>query len=163
MTFAHFSLKTRITQVSFGLFSKHKEHCFLISIAPSCISLKKSIGEHFNGSFLRCIWRQSVRKKFRRKYSLFMQDKFICRISTFIQQSNFKSVESMAFHKLLWQSGRKKKVYLPCQIFCHKTVYFTEQEPTKHPIRTEYPIKQKPRDALAREKESTERSPRRGR
>ena len=51
MTFAHFSLKTGITQVSFGLFSKHyKEHCFLISIAPSCISLKKSIGEHFNGS-----------------------------------------------------------------------------------------------------------------
>ena len=49
MTFAHFSLKTGITQVSFGLFSKHyKEHCFLISIAPSCI--KKSIGEHFNGS-----------------------------------------------------------------------------------------------------------------
>ena len=47
--------------------------------------------------------------------------------------------------------------------FCHKTVYFTEQEPTKHPIRTEYPIKQKPRDALARKKESTERSPRRGR
>ena len=36
--------------------------------------------------FLRRIWRQSVRKKFRQRYDLFMQNKFLYRLSSFYEK-----------------------------------------------------------------------------
>ena len=38
--------------------------------------------------FLRCLWRQSVRKKFRQKYGLFMQNKCLYIIKSFQEINN---------------------------------------------------------------------------
>ena len=63
-----------------------------------------------------------------------------------LQKTLLKNLFSnIALFFVLQQSPRKEKVYL------RKTVYFTEQNVLlKQPIRIEYPIKQKPRGALAK-------------
>ena len=65
--------------------------------------------------YFYCIWRQSVRKQIRLKYGLFMQNKFIFKISSFNEkridavtnkQNIFASVETMGFRKLKWGQSK---------------------------------------------------------
>ena len=135
MTFAHFSLKTRITQVSFGLFSKHKEHCFLISIAPSCISLKKSIGEHFNGSKIFLLYFYDAYDVNLWKKNLGESTAYSCRANLFAEfQHSFSKVilnqlNLWLFINCYGKVGEKKKFTYRVNFFATKLCILPNRNP----------------------------------